>query len=74
MDRNFMSFWFCIDPAKTHFLRFIFEGYDNEFQMTTIDRENAVLRVRATRGSEGALIRLLLDLQDKIGLKSIDID
>ncbi len=73
IDSHFISFWFSIDPSKTHFLRFIFEGYDNEFQMTTLDKENAILRVRAMRGSQGALVRLLLDLKEAIGLRSITL-
>ncbi|WP_067620146.1 DUF4911 domain-containing protein [Dissulfuribacter thermophilus] len=65
----FRAYWFCIDPSKTHFLRFIFEGYDNEFQMTTVDQDLGLVRVLAMKGSEGILLKILLEYQDTIGPK-----
>lgn len=66
----FRAFWFTLDPAQTHFLRFIPEGYDNEFQLTTLSKEKALVRVLVMKGSEGAFLRLLLGLKDRIGLSS----
>ena len=57
---TFRAYWLTIDPKKTHLLRFILEGYDNEFQMTTIDEDTPVIRILSMTGSEGRLIKVLL--------------
>ena len=72
-DPHFSSFWFVMDPAQVHFLRFILEGYDNEFQMTTVVKGGAVVRILASKGAETTLIRILMEMKDKIGLNSLPL-
>lgn len=57
-----------IDPKAVYFLRFILEGYDNLFVLSTVDRHIGMVEVQTTEGSIEDLSLILASLEAEIGL------
>jgi len=55
-----------IDPGQVFFLKFILEGYDNLFILSTIDREKGVVRIAFPASEKKLLNNILNTLKDKI--------
>jgi len=60
-----------IDPSSVYFLKFILEGYDNLFFMSTLDPDRGVVSIRYAEGSRADLELLLGSMGERIGLSSI---
>ena len=56
-----------INPAKVYYLRFILEGYDNLFLVSTIDKGEGLVRILAVEGSCALLFEILSHLERKVG-------
>ncbi len=59
-----------IDPSAVHFLKFVLEGYDNLFLLTTLDRKTGLVLIRHAEGALADLLRILESLGERIGLVS----
>ncbi len=70
--RSLLHFAVIIDPARVYFLKFILEGYDNLYAVTTLDRANGTVLVRAAEGSGEELRRILDALRDQIDLQCLE--
>ena len=62
-----------IDPKKVYLLRFILEGYDNLFVLSTLDKEKGLVKIDYC-GTEGPVLQAILkEIGHQIGLEtSID--
>jgi hypothetical protein len=61
-----------IDPSSVYFFRFILEGYDNMFMLSTVDQRAGLVEVRAVKGSVNDLLLILRSLKSIIGLNRMD--
>ena len=61
-----------IDPKAVYFLRFVLEGYDNLFVLSTVDRHIGLVEVHTTEGSIEDLLLILESLESEIGLDRTD--
>ena len=59
---------FRIDPSMVYFLRFILEGYDNLFVLSTIDRTEGLVKIHYVKSAENDLHSILEETGDFIGL------
>ncbi|MEF3167839.1 MAG: DUF4911 domain-containing protein [Deltaproteobacteria bacterium] len=59
-----------IDPSAVHFLKFVLEGYDNLFLLTTLDRKAGLVLIRYAEGALADLLWILESLRERIGLVS----
>ena len=69
-DTMINRFFFRIDPSKVYFLRFILEGYDNLFVLSTIDRQDGLVEVHYVESAMDDLCTILTEIGDFIGLRS----
>ena len=66
------KFTLRIDPSSVYFFRFILEGYDNMFVLSTVDQRAGLVEVRAVKGSVKDLLLILRSLESIIGLDRMD--
>ena len=66
------KFTLRIDPSLVYFFRFILEGYDNLFVLSTVDQRAGLIDVRAVKGSVNDLLFILRSLKSIIGLDCMD--
>ena len=66
------KFTLRIDPSSVFFFRFILEGYDNMFVLSTVDPRAGLVEVRAVKGSVKDLLLILKSLKSIIGLDRMD--
>ena len=66
------KFTLRIDPSSVYFFRFILEGYDNMFVLSTVDQRAGLVEVRAVKGSLKDLLLILRSLKSIIGLDRMD--
>jgi hypothetical protein len=66
------KFTLRIDPSSVYFFRFILEGYDNLFVLSTVDQREGLVEVRAVKGSVKDLLLILRSLKSIIGLDRMD--
>jgi hypothetical protein len=66
------KFTLRIDPSSVCFFRFILEGYDNMFMLSTVDQRAGLVDVRAAKGSLKDLLLILRSLKSIIGLDRMD--
>lgn len=66
------TFTLRIDPSSVYFFRFILEGYDNMFVLSTVDQRAGLVEVRAVKGSLKDLLLILRSLKSIIGLDRMD--
>ena len=66
------KFTLRIDPSSVYFFRFILEGYDNMFMLSTVDQHIGLVEVRAVKGSVYDLLLILRSLKSIIGLDHMD--
>ncbi len=59
---------FRIDPSMVYFLRFILEGYDNLFVLSTIDSTEGLVEIHYAKGAEDDLHSVLEEAGNFIGL------
>ena len=62
-----------MDPAQVYFLKFILEGYDNLFMLSTVDKKQGVMLLQAAEGTADELDRILDSLRERIGLKCTEM-
>lgn len=55
-----------IRPSSVNLLRFILEGYDNMFILSTIDNLKGLVRIIYVQGMEPELNMILKSMSDKI--------
>ncbi|MGB9712214.1 MAG: DUF4911 domain-containing protein [Dissulfurimicrobium sp.] len=51
-----------IEPSMVYLLRFILEGYDNSFMVSTVDKAAGVVRIIAIEGAKEDLFEILMSL------------
>ena len=66
------KFTLRIAPSSVYFFRFILEGYDNMFMLSTLDQRAGLVEVQAARGSVKDLLLILRSLRSVIGLDRMD--
>ncbi len=66
MDRGHENIHLIIDPGQVFFLKFILEGYDNLFMLSTLDREKGLVRIAFPPSEEEDLHDILKSLKDKL--------
>ncbi|OPL12173.1 MAG: hypothetical protein AVO38_03855 [delta proteobacterium ML8_D] len=66
------KFTLRIDPSSVYFFRFILEGYDNMYLLSTVDPDEGLVEVRAVKGSIKDLFLVLKSLKTAIGLNRMD--
>ncbi len=59
---------FKMNPSRVYFLKFILEGYDNLFVLSTIDRQKGIVEIQYVEGMEDDLQCILEEIGDFIGL------
>ena len=59
---------FRIDASRVYFLRFILEGYDNLFVLSTIDRTEGLVEIHYVKSAQDDLHSILEEIGDFIGL------
>lgn len=69
--RNMERLTAVMDPSSVYFLKFILEGYDHLFLMSTVDPALGIVTIRYAEGSRPDLCRILDSLAERIGLSSI---
>jgi hypothetical protein len=57
-----------VDPSSVYLLRFLLEGYDNLFLMSTIDHIAGTVEIRVAEGACEDLWRILESVTDNLGL------
>ncbi len=62
-----------MDPGQVYFLKFVLEGYDNLFMLSTLDKEQGVMILQSADGTQDELARILISLKDRIGLKCAEV-
>ncbi len=67
--------WLCLDesilrinPGSIYLLRFILEGYDNLFIMTTLDKETGLVCIKMASETKDTLHLILSQIEKQIGL------
>ena len=60
-----------ITPSMVYFLRFILEGYDNMFVLTTVDKEKGLVEIQYCESVRQQLERILDEIGGEIGLKKV---
>ena len=60
-----------ITPSMVYFLRFILEGYDNMFVLTTVDKEKGLVEIQYCESARQQLERILEEIGGEIGLKKV---
>ena len=66
------KFTLRIDPSSVYFFRFILEGYDNLFVLSTVDQRAGLIDVLTVKGSVKDLLLILRSLKSIIGLDHMD--
>ncbi|MGQ9498991.1 MAG: DUF4911 domain-containing protein [Dissulfurimicrobium sp.] len=61
-----------IEPSSVYFLRFILEGYDNMYMVSTLDQSKGLVRIISAHGAQDDLMEILESLKEKI--KPVFID
>jgi hypothetical protein len=61
-----------IDPKAVCQLRFILQGYDNLFDLRTLDARLGILELIAASGAGQEALEILEDLAEEIGLDSLE--
>jgi hypothetical protein len=61
------SFDVRIAPDRTHFLKFILEGYDGLAMLSTIDAQSGHVRLRFSSGAGDEVRALLQGLSPQLG-------
>ncbi|MDA8161548.1 MAG: DUF4911 domain-containing protein [Desulfobacteraceae bacterium] len=61
-----------IEPSAVYFLRFILEGYDNMYMLSTIDQPEGLVRIIAADGSLDDLFEIIKSLGERIRPVFID--
>ncbi len=57
-----------IYPSMVFLLRFILEGYDNMFVLSTIDKERGVVEIQYCSSIETQLMTILEEIGEEIGI------
>ena len=60
-----------ITPSMVYFLRFILEGYDNMFVLTTVDKTKGLVEIQYCQSVRQQLERILDEIGGEIGLKKV---
>lgn len=66
------KFTLRIAPSSVYFFRFILEGYDNMFVLSTVDPRAGLVEVRAVKSSVKDLLLILKSFKSIIGLDRMD--
>lgn len=61
-----------IEPSSVYFLRFILEGYDNMYMLSTLDQSKGLVRIISAYGAHDDLMEIVKSLGEKI--KPVFID
>jgi len=61
-----IELFFHIHPEKIGWLRFILEGYDNQWLLSTVDRRQGLIRIMGHRSSMQDLFKLLTALAPRL--------
>lgn len=69
-NRMIRRFVFRMEPSRVYFLRFILEGYDNLFVLSTIDRKEGLVEIHYVKSAEDDLRSILEEIGDFIGLEA----
>lgn len=70
--KELKKFILQIEPSSVYFLRFILEGYDNMYMLSTLDQPKGLVRIIAAEGAQDDLMEILRSLDWKIKLVFID--
>ena len=57
-----------IDPQKVYLLRFVLEGHDNLFVLSTLDKEMGIVNIDYCQGEGRLLAEILGEIGQEIGL------
>ena len=60
-----------ITPSMVYFLRFILEGYDNMFVLTTVDKDRGLVEIQYCQSVRLQLERIIDEIGGEIGLKKV---
>ncbi len=60
-----------IKPSMVFLLRFILEGYDNMFVLTTLDKKAGLVEIQYCQCMEKELATILKEIGDEIGIKDV---
>jgi len=63
-------FLFRMNPSRVYFLRFVLEGYDNLFVLSTIDRKEGLVEIQYVKSAEDDLCSVLTEIGPFIGLSA----
>ncbi len=59
-----------IDPSKVYLLRFILEGYDNLFVLSTLDARSGLVEIHYVKSAQEELDAILSEIGRSIGFGS----
>ncbi len=57
-----------IDPRAVYLLRFLLEGHDHMFLLTTLDRMHGIVEISLVRSAADDLCSILSEIEAQIGL------
>jgi len=63
-----------INPDQVYFLKFILEGYDNLFLLSTLDRQKGLISIMFPKTERELLNMILTALKQKINYELIDCE
>lgn len=63
-----------VDPSKVYLLKFILEGYDNLFVLSTVDRARGLVEIAYEKSSVHDLCSILIEIMDDIGLMPLEAE
>lgn len=69
---GFVNIHLRMRPSAVYFLRFILEGYDNLFILTTLDRDEGLVTVQTGEDQLQDLYIILESVQAEIGLDCME--
>ncbi len=64
---------FQIPPSGVYLLKFLLEGYDNMFFLSTLNRDTGTVRVLAARGARRDLGLIIRDFSLSMGVADISL-
>ena len=60
-----------ITPSMVYFLRFILEGYDNMFVLTTVDKAKGLVEIQYCQCAFDELQQILQEIGEEIGIRKV---
>lgn len=66
--------FFQVDQSQHGYLTFISDGHEGLCSISTVDRQNGIIKITAPDGREAEVDSFILAMTDEIGMKEVKWD